>query len=113
VAQGSLDELTRQRQSSTTRFVVRGDVSRAVETLKAVEGADKVQRKGEEAEASVIEVAWKGEGAGIAVERAIADLIAAGLAVREASPRKASLEETFAVLTEEDAEPGAPGGRAA
>lgn len=112
VAQGSLDELMRLRQSSTTRFVVRGDAAKAVATLQAVDGADKVKRKGDEVDGvAVIDVTWKGEGAASAVERAIADLIAAGLAVREASPRKASLEETFAVLTEEDAEPGASGGR--
>jgi ABC-2 type transport system ATP-binding protein len=114
VAQGSLDDLTRLRQSSTTRFVVRGDAAKTQETLQAVEGAEKVKRRGEDADgAAVLEVTWKVEAAANAVERAIADLVAAGLAVREASPRKASLEEVFATLTEEDVEPGASGGRVA
>jgi ABC-2 type transport system ATP-binding protein len=110
VAQGSLDELTRLRQSSTTRFVVRGDAARATDVLQGIDGADKVKRKGEEADdAAVLEVTWKAEGTSIAVERAIAALLAAGLAVREASPRKASLEDIFAALTEEDGEPGGRG----
>ncbi|HQP34834.1 MAG TPA: ABC transporter ATP-binding protein [Polyangiaceae bacterium] len=105
VAHGSLEELGRMRQAGMTRFVVRGDEARAAEVLRGVEQAErvKVRKSGAEGTAT-LDVAWKGTAEGIpdAVERAVAALIAAQLAVREVSPRKASLEEVFAALTEDD-----------
>ncbi len=105
VAHGSLEELGRMRQAGMTRFVVRGDEARAAEVLRGVEQAERVKVRTSGAEGTAtLDVAWKGTAEGIpdAVERAVAALIAAQLAVREVSPRRASLEEVFAALTEDD-----------
>lgn len=105
VAHGSLEELGRMRQAGMTRFVVRGDEARAAELLRGVEHAEKVKVRKSGAEGiATLDVAWKGATEDVpgAIEHAVASLIEAGLAVREVSPRKASLEEVFAALTEDD-----------
>lgn len=112
VAQGTLEELSKLRLSNATKLVVRGDAAKAQEVLEAVQGADKVRRKAQQVEGcSVFEVAWKGEDPGAGVERALRALVAAELAVREASPHKASLEEVFAALTQEEQDAGEGVGR--
>jgi ABC-2 type transport system ATP-binding protein len=107
VGQGSLEDLSRLRQTSTTRFVVRGDAEQTATILKAIETVDKVRTRSEQMQGAwVFDVTWKSatDAACPSIERAIAELVAAGLAVREVSPRKASLEEVFASLTEDDVE---------
>ncbi|MBI5537067.1 MAG: ABC transporter ATP-binding protein [Deltaproteobacteria bacterium] len=106
VAQGALEELSKLRETSTTHFVVRGDAQKALDVLEAQQGASKVRKRKDSAEeVSVLDVTWKGapEATPDKVEHAVAALVGAGIAVREASPRKASLEEVFSLLTEEDA----------
>jgi ABC-2 type transport system ATP-binding protein len=108
VAEGALEDLSKLRQTSTTRFAVRGDGDQAVAVLKAVDGADNVRRRKDSAgDIAVVDVRWKlaAEQIGERVERAVACLVEAGFGVREASPRKASLEEVFALLTEDDSHP--------
>jgi ABC-2 type transport system ATP-binding protein len=105
VAQGSLEDLSKLRQSSSTRFVVRGDTDRAVSVLQGLEGAAKVRAEGKDpAEVRALEVTWKcaAEQVPTAVENAVATLLGAGLHVREASARKATLEQVFALLTEQE-----------
>jgi len=106
VAEGALEDLSELRRTSTTHFVIRGDADQAIALLHAVQGVDKARRtKSGSDQIVVVDVSWKATPDEVAgrVEEALAALIGAGLAVREASPRKASLEEVFALLTEEEA----------
>jgi ABC-2 type transport system ATP-binding protein len=107
VAQGSLEDLRKFRRSGSARFSIRGDVDKAEKILKSIEGSSKVLRADlfdKKAESSLcsFDVTWKDslDVTGDALEKAVSALISAGLFVREATPKRASLEEVFALLTE-------------
>lgn len=109
VAQGSLEDLRRIRQTLTTRFVVRGNRDTAINVLRQNMGAEGVEPattgSGSGAgELSAWDVTWKRDGVdpGTAVEQTVNALVAAGVAVREARSHTASLEEVFALLTEDE-----------
>jgi ABC-2 type transport system ATP-binding protein len=105
VAQGSLEDLSRLRETSSTRFVLRGDRSAAMQSLKQLSAKRVVEPRAlaqQGPDVFAVEVVWnRGEQIGAAVERAIALLVSAGISVREASPHRATLEEVFALLTED------------
>lgn len=108
VAHGTLEELSRLRQSGSTRFVVRGTAELVSDILHALPHADRVKLRKDSPEGlATIDVIWKGTAEEVAasVERAVAALIAAELPVREVTARKASLEEVFAALTVDDPAP--------
>jgi ABC-2 type transport system ATP-binding protein len=112
VGHGTLEELRRLRRSASARFVVRGDVESALEALRALEACGTVRRvpsaaadrAGEPEHGVQLEVGWKPSmlDTAAAMELAVAALVGAGVHVREAAPRRASLEEVFAALTEDD-----------
>jgi len=110
VAQGALEDLKMLRRAASARFTVRGDSSTAEKKLRAVPGCAKVRRiavpeaKGEH-DVHVFELRWKEsqEDTASAIEQAVSALVGAGLGVREAQPGKATLEEVFAQLTEDEA----------
>ncbi len=112
VAQGTLEDLSRLRETLSTRFVLRGERETALQLFKDLPATDKVKPRVLAATDSAaarapdmfaVEVTWKrGEDAGTAVEHATAQLIRAGFLVREVSPHRATLEEVFALLTEDE-----------
>lgn len=103
VAQGSLDELRKLRRSKATRFTVRGNGDLALETLEKVHGVRDVRRVREDGDITVLEVRWLAKATpSLDAEEAVEALVGSGLKIREAVPAKASLEDVFALLTEED-----------
>jgi len=105
VAEGSIDDVRAMRRPSGVRFVVRGDGERALAILKTVPGARRAtvepgDPNGDaETLAITVDLAAKGDPSRLA-EEAVARLVGAGLAVREVTVCKASLEQVFAELTE-------------
>ena len=108
VAEGTLDELRNLRRSRATRFTVRGDGDEAYEVLSRLSGVRDVHREDEEDEVTVLEVRWTAKTLDPAgkTEEAVNALVIAGLRVREASPAKASLDDVFALLTEDEGRNG-------
>ncbi len=103
VAQGSLDDLRKLRRSKATRFTLRGNGDRAIETLEKVDGVRDVRRVEEDGDVTVLEVRWLAKlDPALATEQAVQALVESGEKVREATPAKTSLEDVFALLTEED-----------
>ena len=112
VAQGPLEDLRKLRRSSVTRFAVRmntarvldgSDVIDIIELLEKVQGAREALEIGRKRDAVVLEVRWtpttdQANG----TEQAVRVLVSAGVLVREVTPLKTSLEDVFALLTEED-----------
>ena len=105
VAAGTMDELSKKRRSAGLFVVVRGNLDAALAALRGVEGIAKVSRDESRHDAGVVAVrcSWSKkideQAAARATEQAVAALVGAGLAVREASPVKSSLEELFGELT--------------
>ena len=108
VAEGSIAELRKLRRSPALLVVVRGDAEKAKSTLEALEVFSKIVLEAD-GEIATLRCAWKKKiDAPENTERAIAALVAAGLAVRSAAPEQSTLEDVFAELTESrDAEEAA------
>ena len=103
VAQGTLDALRTLRRSGATRFVVRGDGARAVEVLKNTGEIHDVRDVRRIADAVVLEARWAAMADPTReTEQAVHRLVAADLKLQEVSPVKTSLEDVFALLTEEE-----------
>lgn len=102
VAQGSLEELRKFRRSTSAHFSIRGDSAKAEKILKSLEYTAKVLRTDDDSLLSNFDVTWKDslDATGEAIEKAVSSLLSANLFVREASPKRASLEEVFSLLTE-------------
>ncbi len=107
VGQGALDELRMLRRAGSARFALRGDAAAAEKKLQSLPEVGKVRRPAvvaaAAADVAVFDVTWKDavEDTSAAMEKAVAALVGAGFGVREASPGKASLEDVFALLTEQ------------
>ncbi len=110
VAQGTLDELRTLRRSKATRFSVRGNKQTALSLLEQVDGVADVQVCDEISfeDVCVLDVRWLATcDPARATELVVEAMVGAGMKVREASPAKASLEEVFALLTDDGLnEPG-------
>jgi ABC-2 type transport system ATP-binding protein len=103
VAQGTLDDLRKLRRSRATRFAVRGEPARALEVLEKIEGVRDVREASSRQDVVVIEVRWTQKGdTAASTEQAVQALVDAGMKLREVAPTKASLEDVFALLTEEE-----------
>ena len=104
VAEGTLDDLRKLRRATATRFTLRGDVDKAQDLLTSLADVRTVKRLEDDEGATVLEVRWssKAEDAGSRTEEAIDSLVAAGLKVRGAAPVKPSLEDVFALVTDEE-----------
>ena len=107
VAQGSIEEIRALRRSAGVRIVVRaGDeagAKLALERASGVAGVAKATAGGEregDALELVVELDAGADGARV-TEDVVAALCAAGVRVREAAPRLASLEQVFSSLTED------------
>jgi ABC-2 type transport system ATP-binding protein len=100
VAQGTVQEVRRMRRSPALVIVVRGDAEKAESTLNGLEVFSKVAVEKED-DIVTLRCAWKKKAdAAENTERAVAGLIAAGLAIRSVAPEQSTLEDVFAELTE-------------
>jgi ABC-2 type transport system ATP-binding protein len=115
VASGETKDIGRMRKTSAVDLTLRGEPEGALRLVRAVEGVSKARRVAGEDGASVFTVRCtfgKGEaqdGAAL-VERVVAALVGAGVAVREVRPAGGSLEDVFAELTRDAASSAARGG---
>ena len=105
VAEGSLEELRRLRRGAGLSLLVRGEreaITTALDgagTVAIEDGDDGLHRVSLELE--------EGADAGLAVEKAVAALVGAGLGVRAVERKGRSLEEVFAEVTNvSEARPG-------
>lgn len=106
VAEGTMDALAKKRRSVGVSFLVRGDRSTALSTLRAVAGIAKVEAEDASREGEGITRldAWwtkklDAADAARATEEAVSALVKAGGFVREVTPKKTTLEEVFGELT--------------
>lgn len=105
VAQGKLAEL-RARGDGESEIVVRGDAEAAKALLIKRSDVQKITANGNDG-TTRFRCAWK-DGA-TAIEAAVADLVAAGIGVREVAPLQSSLDELFRELTADAPDsPGTP-----
>ncbi|HEY1958010.1 MAG TPA: ABC transporter ATP-binding protein [Polyangiaceae bacterium] len=99
VAQGTIAELRKLRRSPALVIVVRGDAPKAEATLAELEVFSKIAVEAD-GEIATLRCAWKKKAdAAENTERAVAALVAAGLAIRSAAPEQSTLEDVFAELT--------------
>jgi len=99
VAQGTIAELRKLRRSPALVLVVRGDAQKAESTLAELDVFSKIGVEAD-GEVATIRCAWKKKAdAAENTERAVAGLVAAGLAIRSAAPEQSTLEDVFAELT--------------
>ena len=89
------------RRSPALVVVVRGDAAKAETTLNALDVFSKIAVEKDE-DVATLRCAWKKKiDAPENTERAVAALVAAGLAVRSVAPEQSTLEDVFAELTQE------------
>jgi ABC-2 type transport system ATP-binding protein len=107
VAEGTLDELRAHRRAVGATLLVTDPENKAESVLGDIDGVARVTARSEEATAPLrrvsLEFAKGSEGGGAALEEAVVRLAAAGVRVREATPTRATLEDVFAELTQNDA----------
>lgn len=114
VAQGTLDEIRSQRRP--TGFEVRGTGARDAAKRVLGEAKGPVRRltidgTGERFRAHAVFAKGSDDAARVeAVERAVAELVTHGLAVHEARLVGSSLEEVFALVTDDPSSAEKPGG---
>jgi ABC-2 type transport system ATP-binding protein len=104
VAAGTMDELAKKRRSAGLFIVVRGDADKAKSLLRGVDGIADVSRDDRQDDGSVaLRSTWNKKidetATMAATEAAVTALVGAGIAVREVSPIKSTLEELFGELT--------------
>jgi ABC-2 type transport system ATP-binding protein len=100
VAQGTVAEVRRMRRSPALVVVVRGDAAKAEAALASLEAFSKIEVEANEEGVATLRGSWKKKvDSAEGTERAVAALVAAGLAVRSASPEQTTLEDVFAELT--------------
>ncbi len=117
VASGTIEELREMREThgaSGVRIVVRGEATRALAVVRALEDVaradvDAAVLPSPGASALLVEYRRAEGGAEIA-ERVVSALVGAGLGVREVVPHAASLEQVFSELTRGDAAEDEGGG---
>lgn len=115
VAEGTVEELRERRRGSGAAILVVDPEGRAPELVRAIPGVAEVTKTDVSPPASRLSLAYEAEAPrdGSVLERAVTALVGAGIAVREATPIRATLEEVFAELTvaESAAEPQHAGAR--
>ena len=102
VAQGSIDEIRALRRAAGARLRVRGDEAAVTRALAGARGVLGSTASG--AEGGTLELAIEldpAADAGRAIEEVVSALVAAGIGVREVTPRADSLEQVFSELTTE------------
>ncbi len=103
VAQGTIEELRALRSADAAVLVLRDPDKKALPLLKQRDDIERLKQQTDvEREAGLSRISFdflKPEQGGAVLESIVSQLVAAGVGVREASPRKASLEDVFAQLT--------------
>lgn len=104
VASGSIDQLREMRRASGLRIVVRGPREKALEVVRVTKGVVRADIEDHGADAFMITTTYARDAvAAETAEHIVSALVGAGLFIREAVPRAASLEQVFAELTRDDA----------
>jgi len=102
VAAGTMEEIAKKRRSVGLALVVRGAEEPALAVLRGIAGVAKASATAE-GDLVTIRATWSKKiddaAAARAAEEAVAALVGAGFAVREATPLKSTLEEVFGELT--------------
>jgi ABC-2 type transport system ATP-binding protein len=106
VAAGSIDEIRAMRRASGARVVVRGALDAALAAARGVAGVGAVEGEAAGDAATLTVELAPGADAGEVSEALAAALVAAGLGVRELTPRTTSLEQVFSELTAGPADAG-------
>jgi ABC-2 type transport system ATP-binding protein len=100
VAQGSIDEIRALRRTASLRITVRGEEAAASRVLSRARGVRRFEAAPGEGGTLKIDLDLDpGADAGRSIEELVAALCAAGLGVREVTPRADSLEQVFSALT--------------
>jgi len=106
VAEGTLEELRARRAASGAVFLLRDPEKRARSLLGTSEGVKKASSGAADDDLVRVRVRYEKsvEDPGALLEQLVAELVAAGIGVREAAPARATLEEVFASLTHAEAD---------
>ncbi|MEZ4229458.1 MAG: ABC transporter ATP-binding protein [Polyangiaceae bacterium] len=101
VAQGSIEELRALRAADAAVLVLRDPEQKALPLLKQRDDIQRVKQQAD-ADRELTRISFefiKPERGGAVLESIVSELVGLGIGVREAAPRKASLEDVFAQLT--------------
>ncbi|MBI3206224.1 MAG: ATP-binding cassette domain-containing protein [Myxococcales bacterium] len=107
VAEGTIAELRARRRADGGVLTVRGDRDQAIAAVEPLTGVRRVRAKPAEGEGLwrlTLALSKGTPDVGPVLEAAIAALVGAGLAVRDAGPSRATLEDVFAELTRAEPE---------
>ncbi len=106
VAEGTLEELRARSAASGATLLLRDPEKRARALLAKVDGVSKATTAAASDGLSRVRVRYAKSVAepGALLEELVAELVNAGIGVREASPARATLEEVFASLTRAEAD---------
>lgn len=107
VAEGTIAELRARRRADGGVITVRGDRDQAIAAVEPLTGVRRVRAKPAEGEGLwrlTLALSKGTPDVGPVLEAAIAALVGAGLAVRDAGPSRATLEDVFAELTRAEPE---------
>ncbi|MCA9639415.1 MAG: ABC transporter ATP-binding protein [Polyangiaceae bacterium] len=103
VAQGTIEELRALRAADAAVLVVRDADKQALPLLKQRGDIERVKQQADAGrDAGMLRITFdfkQPERGGEVLESIVAELVGLGVGVREAAPRKASLEDVFAQLT--------------
>lgn len=101
VASGSIDHLREMRRASGVHLVVRGDRTKALDTVRRAKGVARAEVDPQPSgDAFTITTTYAADAsAPETAERIVAALVSGGVFVREVIPRATSLEQVFAELT--------------
>lgn len=103
VAQGTIEELRALRAADAAVLVLRDPEKQALPLLKQRDDIERLKQQQDPGrDGSLLRITFdfkRPEEGGAVLESIVAKLVASGIGVREAAPRKASLEDVFAQLT--------------
>lgn len=103
VAQGTIEELRALRAADAAVLVLRDPDKQALPLLKQRDDIERVKQQADLGrDAAMLRITFdfkQPEQGGAALESIVSQLVGLGVGVREAAPRKASLEDVFAQLT--------------
>ncbi|MGE0324229.1 MAG: ABC transporter ATP-binding protein [Polyangiaceae bacterium] len=103
VAQGTIEELRALRAADAAVLVLRDRDKQALPLLKQRDDIERVKQQADLGrDAGMLRITFdfkQPEQGGAALESIVSQLVGLGVGVREAAPRKASLEDVFAQLT--------------
>lgn len=111
VAEGSIAELRARRRAEGGVITVRGDREKSLAAVEGIDGVRRVTAKKADTDGLwrlTLALSKGTTDVGPVLEAAVGALVGAGLAVREAGPSRATLEDVFAELTRAEPEASDP-----